>query len=135
MKIELEKFDRDFFNNLEGNKEVLLAGNGVYHVILCDNERAGVVGYIPAKFSENSGFVQIVLSPDFRGKGIVEVAEELLVQRHSLRVLFGTVKMDNIASIRAHQKIGFEVVDDAKLSELRKRGLLKENEIRLGKKF
>jgi RimJ/RimL family protein N-acetyltransferase len=135
MKVELTRFDKDFFETLDEREEILFVKSGVYHTILVDGKKGGVVGYIPAKFPKHSGFAQVVISREFRGKGIVEAAEDLLAKRYSLDILYATIKKENTASIRAHQKIGFQVINDEKLSRLRKAGLLGEDKIRLVKRY
>lgn len=135
MKIKLEKFDKEYFENLEGHEKVLFSKDGLYHNILYKNKKAGVVGFIPAKNSKNSGFIQIVIDPKFRGKGIIKVAENLLAQKYNLKILYATIDKNNVASIRAHQKIGFKMVSNKRLDELREGGLLKEKEIRLKKVY
>ncbi len=135
MKIKIDKFDKDYFETLDGHEEILLAEDGTYYTILCNNKKAGIVGYIPAKFSKDSGFVQIVIDPIFRGKGLVKIAEDLLAKEHNIKILYATIKKENMASIRAHQKIGFEMIRDKEMNKLRKNGFLKENEIRLKKDY
>ncbi|TSC90987.1 MAG: Uncharacterized protein CEN90_714 [Parcubacteria group bacterium Licking1014_17] len=133
MEIEFDEFNKVFFETLDGHESVSISADGTYYTILYDNEKAGVVGYIPAKFPEHAGFVQIVIAPKFRGKGIVGTAENMLMQKHNLKILFATIKKDNPASIRAHEKIGFTILDNEELGELRRKGFLKSDEIRMEK--
>ncbi len=117
MEISLDKFNRDFFEKLDGKEEIFFNESGFYYTILCDNKEAGIVGYLPVKFSENTGFVQVITTPAFQRKGIVKIAEDLLVQKHNLKILYATIDKENIASIGAHQKAGFQIIDNKKLSK------------------
>lgn len=135
MEINLDKFDKEYLKTLDGHEKILFVENGIYYTILYNNKKAGIVGYIPVKFPKCSGFIQIIIDTNFRGQGLVKIVEDLLVQKHDLKNLYATIKKENIASIRTHQKIGFKIVDDKKINELRKKGFLKENEIRLEKEY
>lgn len=136
MEVKLARFDENYYENLELSDKILnIDDKGFYYTILCDDKKAGIIGYIPARFPEHSGFLQIVISPSFRGMGLVEIAEDLLAKKHNLQILYATIKEDNIASIRAHKKIGFVTIDNKKLKDLRKNKLLKDNEIRLEKRY
>jgi len=104
-----------------------LKKNSIYYTILYNNEKAGVVGYIPAKFLKDLVFVQIIINTDFRNQGLVKIAEDLIVQKHNLKVLYATIKKENVVLIYDHQKIGFKMIDDKKLEELRKKSFIKEN--------
>lgn len=133
--VKLNSFDKKYFKTLSGHEKIQVAEKGIYHTILRNNKKAGVVGYIPSKFSKNSGFVQIVVDPYFRGQSLPKIAEDLLVKKHNLKNLWATIKEDNVASLRAHQKAGFKMVDDKRLSALKRMGLLEENETRLEKEY
>src|SRR3989339_269538 len=99
MRIKLCEFDKNYFDSLKEHKEILFTEDGIYHTILYNNQKAGVVGYIPLKRQEDSGFVQIIISPEFQGKGIVEIAENLLIKKYNLKRVYATIKKENISSI------------------------------------
>jgi hypothetical protein len=46
-----------------------------------------------------------------------------------------TVKKNNIASIKSHEKANFEIIDDEKMKHLRTIGSLNNDEVRFEKKF
>ena len=120
MRVSLDKFDERYFKSIIGYTKILYLKDGFYYTILCDNKKAGVVGYIPAEFPKNSGFVQIIIDPKFRRKGLVRAAEDLLAQKHNLSTLYAVIKKSNIASVRAHQKAGFRIINDKEVRMVKK---------------
>jgi RimJ/RimL family protein N-acetyltransferase len=135
MKTELADFNPNYLDSLSGKEEIVISDNGVYDTIICDGVPAGIVGYIKPKSETGTdwGFVQIIISPEFRGRGLVKIAEDLLVEKHGLKKLLATIKLENIASLKSHEKIGFKSLPEEKIMDLRSKGFLKENEIRLEK--
>ena len=134
MNVKLTKFNRLFFKTLAGCKDVLIKDKGFYYTIICDGEKTGVVGFVPALFPK-SGFVQIVVAPSFRGRGLVRIAESLLAKKRGLKILYATVKKRNVASIKSHKKAGFHLMKSSELNFLRVKGLLKNEEVRLVRFF
>jgi len=132
--MKLAKFDKKFYNNLE-DKEKILINKGIFYTINLGNKKVGIVGFIPSKFSDKQGFIQIIIKQEFRGKGLLEQAEDLLAKKHELEYLFATIKKDNIASIKSHKKAGFKKINIFKRLFLIKKGLLQTNEVRLYKKY
>ena len=135
MQIEIKRFNKKYFDTLKDKKQIILVKNGKYHTILCNGEKIGVVGYVPINYPEYDNFVQIIITPKFRGKGIVKIAENLLVQKHNLKKLSAKINIKNIASIKAHQKIGFKIIDAIKVKDLIKKKIFKKDEVRLEKDF
>jgi RimJ/RimL family protein N-acetyltransferase len=135
MKIILDKFNRKYFETLDGHDEIFFSETGIYYTILCNNKRAGIVRYLPVENLKDSGFIQIVIDSKFRGRGLVKFAEDFLVKKHNLKILYATINKQNISSILVHQKIGFGIIEKKKLIKLRKKGFLKETEVRLEKVY
>jgi RimJ/RimL family protein N-acetyltransferase len=135
MGIELIKFDKTFFESLLGYEEIAFRDDGRYHTIVVDGLKAGIVGYVFDEYSDVTGFIQIVIALEFRGRGLVRLAEDLVAKKYGLYILYATIKKDNIASIKAHEKAGFNMIEEKKLDYLRKNGFLEEEEIRMIKKM
>lgn len=138
--ITLSDFNQEFFDSLDDNYQIkgpALGQEQYFHTILVDGLRAGVVGYLPPRnvLLDDAGFVQIVLAPEFRGRGLIGPIYELLAERHGLKTLYGTVTKKNTLSLRAHEKIGFRLLSEEKMADLRRRGLLGEDEVRLEKEI
>ncbi|MFC1700936.1 GNAT family N-acetyltransferase [Patescibacteria group bacterium] len=134
--MKLGEFDKQYYKSLEGHEKIVPPDKDViYHTIIVDNQKVGIVGYIPVKFSKNAGFIQILIALEFRGKGLVKRAEDLLAKKYNLKELYATIEKENIASIRAHNKIGFKMLPKKQLESLREKGFLKDNEIRLEKNY
>ncbi|HDQ16552.1 MAG TPA: GNAT family N-acetyltransferase [Candidatus Vogelbacteria bacterium] len=135
MKIELTDFDEDFLESLQDYNQIEIKPEGTYHIIVVNSQKAGVVGFIPVKNEKRTGFVQIILKDNFRGLGVMALVEDLLAKKYNLETLLTTIKKDNLASIRTHEKSGFKLLDTKELNDLRERGFLKENELRFRKNF
>jgi len=132
--MELVEFDEEFFESLEGKEKVLIKKEGFNYTILINGEKAGIVGFFPSIKNNNEGFVQIILSPKFRG-GYLNVAEDFLAEKHNLIRLYATIKTENIVSIKAHMKARFKLVSENKMKILREIGVLGDNEIRMIKEY
>ena len=135
MQIELKDFDKDFFETLPGREEIFMSEKGTYYTVVSDGKKAGVVGYIPVGTAGDIGFTQTVLAPEFRGKGLSGAAKELMVKKHGLKTLLATIRKGNIASIKAAEKIGFKMLSEEKMADLRAKGFLKEGDIRMERHY
>ncbi|MFA4952628.1 MAG: GNAT family N-acetyltransferase [Candidatus Pacearchaeota archaeon] len=133
--MQLKKFDKEFYESISDNKKLPLDTRATYYTVIVDNKKIGIIGFIPARFPAHAGFVQIILALEFRGKGLVKQAEDLLVKKYKIKTLFATIKKSNSASIKAHKKIGFEEISKEQINNLREKGFLKDDEIRLVKNY
>jgi len=137
-EVSLREFNQEFFEALEDNQYIkgpTIENISNYHTVYVDGEPAGVVGYLPPKIKAvaDAGFVQIILASAYRGKGLIGKVYDLLAEKHSLKTLYATIYEKNTTSIQAHEKIGFKMLSPEKMADLRHRGLLDDDDIRLVK--
>lgn len=117
MDIQLEQFNKKYLDSLEGKENIFYTKEGKYYIIVCDGKNAGVVGYVPALAEKDAGFIQIVLNPKFRGKGITRIAEDALAKKHGLKKLYAKIELSNEESIKAHINAGFKYPTDVRLEK------------------
>lgn len=135
--LDLREFEQDFFDQLETAGQIKQPGFNVlpyFHTVYANGERAGIVGYYPTSLPD-TGNVEIILAPEFRGKGLIEKVYTELAEKHNLKNLYATINRRNMTSIAAHEKIGFKRLSEEKLSELRAKSLIGSEEVRLEKKI
>jgi len=133
-EVSLGEFQQEFFESLPQTSEIVkptMETEKFYHTVFIDGIPAGITGIVPSKFSSDVGFVQIVLAPNFRGKGLLNKIYNLLARRHSLKTLYATINIRNTISRKAHLRAGFKLLPEEDLIKLRGRGLLQSDEIRL----
>lgn len=133
--LRLGDFEQDFFDQLDTAGQIKQPSFDVlpyFHTVYANGERAGIVGYHPTGLSD-TGNVEIILAPEFRGKGLIGKVYEVLADHHNLKNLYATINRRNMTSLAAHEKIGFKRLSEEKLSELRARGLIGPEEVRLAK--
>lgn len=132
--MQLIDFDKNFYESIEGKDEIGIEEKGIYRTIIIDGKKAGIVGIIPTNYP-GTAFVQILITPEFRGQNLTKDVEEMLAREHGITEMLATIKKDNTASIRAHEKAGFQYLTEPELDELRKKGFLDINKTRLIKKI
>ena len=134
-KILLKDFDKDYYSSINGFDNICLDSKGFYNTIFLGEEKVGIVGFIPLKNNPREGFFQILIHPDYRGKGLLKSVLPVFVRNYNLLSLYATIKEDNTVSISLHKKLGFKKLSGEQLTFLRKNGFLRENELRFKKSF
>jgi len=131
-KIKLAPFDYNFLTEIKDYKKIHLNPNeGTYHTITVGGKEAGIIGFIIKE--GDSRFLKIGIHQDFRGQGIFQKALELLVQKHNIKLIYSTIALANIASIKSHEKIGFKRILKKQEDDLKEKGLLLKRNIRMKK--
>ena len=128
----LGQFNEQYFKSLEGHEKILPSNHRtIYYTIIFRGIKVGIAGYFIPFFPEKSGFIQILIDPMLRGKGLAKQAINELIKKDKLEVLFSTIENSNRSSLKCFLKSGFKFVSEKRMVELRKKGFLKENELRL----
>ncbi len=104
----------------------------IRYTIYFNDEPCGFIGAIP---HENYAFVQIVILPKYRGKGILELSYKELIKKYKFKTLFATIYKSNIQSIKAHMKIGFKELSKKELDHLITIRKISRYQTRLFKKY
>jgi len=128
----LGQFNQKYFESLEGSQKVLPPNyKTIYYTILWRGIKVGIVGYFIPLFPKHSGFIQILIDIKFRGKMFAEQAMNMLIKKDKLDVLFATLEKTNFSSLKCLSRIGFKFVSKERMDDLRQKGFLEENELRL----
>ena len=136
--VTLGDFNQEYFDSLPDTDKIVAPAFGqedFYHTVYVEGQPIGIAGVIPSKKLPDTAFMQIVLTPDWRGKGLIEPVYEKLTELHDLKTLYATIDNDNKNSQLAHKKLGFKPLSDDKIADLRARGLLASDAIRLEKEI
>lgn len=132
-EITLGKFDEEYWETLPKDKDKIFFNpkRSDYYTLLLDKKiKVGITGVILNPKYKDFGFFQIYIDKGYRKKGLVKIAAKLIFDKYKLTSLIATIKKDNIASIKAHQKAGFIEVDKLKQTDLIERGYQKKDEVR-----
>jgi len=78
------------------------------YTIVKDGIPLGVVGFF---VHDGKPFTEVAIDPEFRGKGLMDEFYQLLARKHGFDKLWAFINMNNKASVRAHGKMGFDIVD------------------------
>jgi len=134
--VTLGEFNQAYFDDLPDTDQITaptFKNEDFYHTVYVDGLPIGVAGIVPSRALPEAGFMQIVLAPDWRGQGLIGPIYDKLAEWHNLHTLYATIKIDNKVSQLAHQKIGFHLLLEDKIIDLRERHLLEPDEIRMVK--
>lgn len=114
----LADFDEKYFHSIaeDGEDEWIASGmknckNQRYYTVLGKNDvKLGIVGVYDTDDDRN--ITHILIDPEFRGKGLLQKFYAQLMRKEKLPFLTATINIDNIVSVKSHEKAGFEKVSD-----------------------
>ena len=78
--ITIDKFEKSYLDSLPSDKKEIFFNpkRGLYHILLSNKVRVGIVGIILNPKHKDYGFFQIYIEKKYRGKGILKKAAELV---------------------------------------------------------
>lgn len=107
--LHLTNFDINYYERIsDGHADLMILSRDrakIYTVIDDNGERLGVVGIF---YYDNKPFTDVSIDPKYRGRGLLIEFYRLLAKELNLSQLWAYINNDNIASIKAHEKIGFK---------------------------
>ncbi|MFH1523164.1 MAG: GNAT family N-acetyltransferase [Patescibacteria group bacterium] len=132
--IKLVKFNEKFLESIKDYKKIYLnPKKGIFYTITYGNKIAGVIGYIIKEGGKN--ILKIGIHQKYRGQDIFRNALDLLVKTHKIKKIYSTVLIANLASIKAHRKIGFRRIPKRIEEKLKTNGILLKRNTRMVKSF
>ena len=129
---QIDDADTNYIQELNTYGEIEFdTKRGKYYIISNDNgDMMGVIGYIKAN-EKNTGFLQILIDPSYRGRGLFKFAVDELLKQENLKRLYSTISIYNEPSINAHLKYGFKFLDDDTIEKLRQHYFLSDTKTRM----
>ena len=133
-KIKLAPFDNDFLVTIKDYVKIhLKPDEGTYYTIIVGDKKAGVIGF---KVENGKKYgLKIGIHQDFRGQGVFGVALDLLAKKHKIDKMYSEAAIANIASVKAHEKIGFKRISQKQENLLKEKGLVYKRNMMLIKTF
>lgn len=121
--VGLIEFDEEYFHSISaGDKYDWIAfgmenckNQRYYTVVGRDNVKLGIVGIYDTDDDQN--IAHIIIDSKFRGKNLLLKFYNALLERENLSFLTATINIDNIASVRSHEKAGFKKISDKEYEE------------------
>lgn len=110
--LSLSVFDPDYYKQIMREWSDPLLGKRnresyYYNVVDDKNNRIGIIGLFVSK---NKYCAEVAIDPKYRGKSYLLKFYELLVETKNIDELYATIFTNNLISIKAHEKIGFEKI-------------------------
>ena len=108
---DLVDFDKSIYDSIPMDDQFRLPDSLIndpdtkLFTIKINGQIAGVTGFIKKK---NRYYFQIAILPKFRGMNILNKSVNFLKEKYKIKQLISVIEKDNIASIKAHEKNGFQ---------------------------